>query len=141
MAESYSVKAILSATDSGFTSTLKKALSSVTGLAKSVGSGMLMGAGMAAFNALSNGARELVGEINDSNVAWKTFESNLTIAEKNGVKLEKSISGIREELQDFAQKTVYTTQSSKMQSGQKKFVENSNFLTRFPGKIVNSSNL
>ena len=108
MAESYSVKAILSATDSGFTSTLKKALSSVTGLAKSVGTGMLQGAGMAAFNALSNGARELVGEINDSNVAWKTFESNLTIAEKNGVKLEKSISGIREELQDFAQKTVYS---------------------------------
>lgn len=108
MAESYSVKAILSATDKGFTSTLKNALSSVTGLAKSVGSGMLMGAGMAAFNALSNGARDLVGEINDSNVAWKTFESNLNIAEKNGVKLEKSIGGIRNELQDFAQDTVYS---------------------------------
>lgn len=104
MAESYSVKAILSATDRGFTSTLKNALSSVTGLAKSVGSGMLMGAGMAAFNALSNGAREMVGEINDSNVAWKTFESNMGILGKSA----DEISSVKSELQDFAQKTVYS---------------------------------
>ena len=104
MAESYSVKAILSATDKGFTSTLKNALSSVTGLAKSVGSGMLMGAGMAAFNALSNGAREMVGEINASNVAWKTFGSNMQILGKS----KDEISSVKNELQDFAQKTVYS---------------------------------
>ncbi len=108
MAESYSVKAILSATDKGFTSTLRNALSSVTGLAKSVGSGMLMGAGMAAFNALSNGARSLVSEINDSNVAWKTFESNMQIIEKSGGTLEQSIGATKEALQDFAQETVYS---------------------------------
>ena len=108
MAESYSVKAILSATDRGFTSTLKNALHSVTGLAKSVGSGMLMGAGMAAFNALTNGAREMVSEINDSNVAWKTFEGNMQIIEKSGGQLEKSIGDVKSELQDFAQKTVYS---------------------------------
>ena len=108
MAESYSVKAILSATDKGFTSTLRNALSSVTGLAKSVGSGMLMGAGMAAFNALSNGARELVGSINDSNVAWKTFEGNMQIIEKSGGTLEMSIGEAKNALQDFAQKTVYS---------------------------------
>jgi tape measure domain-containing protein len=104
MAESYSVKAILSATDRGFTSTLRNALSSVTGLAKSVGSGMLMGAGMAAFNALTNGAREMVGEINDSNVAWKTFESNMGIIGKSA----GEIATVKGELQDFAQKTVYS---------------------------------
>ncbi len=104
MAESYSVKAILSATDRGFTSTLKNALSSVTGLAKSVGSGMLMGAGMAAFNALTNGAREMVGEINESNVAWKTFEANMGILGKSA----GEISSVKNELQDFAQKTVYS---------------------------------
>jgi tape measure domain-containing protein len=103
MAESYSVKAILSATDRGFTSTLKNALSSVTGLAKSVGSGMLMGAGMAAFNALTNGARNMVGEINDSNVAWKTFESNMGIIGKGS----GEIAEVKKELQDFAQETVY----------------------------------
>lgn len=108
MAESYSVKAILSATDKGFTSTLKNALGAVSGLAKSVGSGMLMGAGMAAFNALSNGAREMVGEINASNVAWKTFEGNMQIIEKSGGTLEKSIGEVKNELQDFAQKTVYS---------------------------------
>lgn len=104
MAESYSVKAILSATDKGFTSTLKNALGSVKGLAKSIGSGMLQGAGMAAFNALSNGAREMVGEINASNVAWKTFESNMQIVGKSA----KEISSVKSELQDFAQKTVYS---------------------------------
>lgn len=104
MAESYSVKAILSATDRGFTSTLKNALSSVTGLAKSVGSGMLMGAGMAAFNALTNGAREMVSEINDSNVAWKTFESNMGILGKSA----SEIASVKSELQDFAQQTVYS---------------------------------
>lgn len=103
MAESYSVKAILSATDRGFTSTLKNALSSVTGLAKSVGSGMLMGAGMAAFNALTNGAREMVSEINDSNVAWKTFEANMGILGKSA----SEISAVKSELQDFAHQTVY----------------------------------
>lgn len=108
MAESYSVKAVLSAVDSGFSSTLKRAIGSVKGLAASVGSGMLMGAGMAAFNALSNGAKEMVSEINDSNVAWKTFEGNMQIIEKNGGKLEKSIGEVKSELQDFAQKTVYS---------------------------------
>ena len=108
MAESYSVKAVLSAVDKGFSSTLKRSIGAVKGLAASVGSGMLMGAGMAAFNALSNGAKEMVSEINDSNVAWKTFEGNMQIIEKNGGKLEKSIGEVKSELQDFAQKTVYS---------------------------------
>lgn len=104
MAESYSVKAILSATDRGFTSTLKNALSSVTGLAKSFGSGILMGAGMEAFKALSSGAREMVSEINDSNVAWKTFEANMGILGKSA----SEIASVKSELQDFAQQTVYS---------------------------------
>ena len=104
MAESFSVKAVLSATDKGFTSTLRNALSSVTGLAKSIGTGMLQGAGMAAFNALTNGAREMVSEINDSNVAWKTFESNMGILGKSA----DEISSVKSELQDFAQKTIYS---------------------------------
>ncbi len=53
MAEGFSVKAVLSAVDRGFTSTMKSALSSVKSLASTVGSGMIMGAGMAAFNKLT----------------------------------------------------------------------------------------
>ncbi|MBR5290158.1 MAG: tape measure protein, partial [Erysipelotrichaceae bacterium] len=108
MADSYSVKAILSATDKGFTSTLKGALSSVTGLANKIGSGMLMGAGMKAFDALTGGVKNLVGEISSSNAAWKTFDQNMNIAKKNGIKLEGNISGIKKELQDYAAKTVYS---------------------------------
>lgn len=108
MAESYSVKAVLSAVDRGFSSTLKNALSSVTGLTKSIGSGMLMGAGMQAFNALTSGVSGLVGEIDSSNAAWKTFEANMAIVEKSGGKLEKSTAEVKKELQDFAQETVYS---------------------------------
>lgn len=108
MADSYSVKAILSASDKGFTSTINKAFSSLKSAMSSITFGALTSMGSAAFGALSNGVSGLVNEINDSNAAWQVFESNLSIAEKNGIKLEKSISGIRDELQDYAQDTVYS---------------------------------
>ena len=105
MAEGFSVKAVLSAVDRGFTSTMKSALSSVKSLASTVGSGMIMGAGMAAFNKLTGAASGLVKEVDSSNAAWKTFSSNMGMLGKSS----GEIRSVKKELQDFAQQTVYSS--------------------------------
>lgn len=109
MAESFSVKAILSAKDSGFSSTLKSASSTLDSLGAKLksgfGMGIFQGMGQQAFSALSNGARELVGEINSSNKAWKTFDGNMKILGKG----EKEINSVKKTLQDYAQTTVYSS--------------------------------
>lgn len=109
MAESFSVKAILSAKDSGFSSTLKSASSAVSSLGSQIksgiGFGVLTGMGQQAFSSLANGARELVGEINDSSKAWKTFEGNMQILGKS----KKEIGSVKKTLQDYAQVTVYSS--------------------------------
>ena len=107
MADSYSVQAILSAKDSGFTSTLKGAEKSVGGLGKSLGGikfGILSGVGTAAFNSIKNSVSGLIGEINASSAAWKTFEGNMGMLGKSA----KEISSTKKELQDFATQTVYS---------------------------------
>ncbi len=109
MAESFSVKAILSAKDSGFSSTLKSASGTLDSLGAKLksgfGMGIFQGMGQQAFSALSNGARELIGEINSSNKAWKTFEGNMDILGKG----EKEINSVKKTLQDYAQTTVYSS--------------------------------
>ena len=113
MAESFSVKAILSAKDSGFSSTLKSASSTLDTLGSKLksgfGMGILQGMGQAAFGALSNGARELVGEINSSNKAWKTFEGNMKIIHGEGKKTDKLIGDVKKTLQDYATETIYSS--------------------------------
>lgn len=107
MAESFSVKAILSAKDSGFSSTLKgatKTLDSINSKIKGFSFGILTGAGQAAFNALKNGVSELKNEMTASNVAWKTFAGNMKILGKG----EKEINTVKSSLQDYATKTVYS---------------------------------
>lgn len=107
MADSFSVKAILSAKDSGFSSTLKKATSAVDSIDKKISGfsfGILTGAGQAAFNALKNGVSELKGEMTASNVAWKTFAGNMKILGKG----EKEINSVKSTLQDYATKTIYS---------------------------------
>lgn len=105
MAEGFSVKAVLSAVDRGFTSTMKSALSSVKSLASTVGSGMIMGAGMAAFNKLTGAASGLVKEVDASNAAWKTFSGNMGMLGKSS----KEIESVKKELQSFAEQTVYSS--------------------------------
>lgn len=110
MADSYSVRAQLSATDNGFTSTLNKAVGAVGNLGSSIKSGLsfgfLTGAGQAAFSAITNGARDLIGEIDASNAAWKTFEDNLSMLEGWD---PAGIDAARQGLQKFAQDTVYSS--------------------------------
>ena len=108
MAESYSVRATLSAVDNGFTSTLKRAM----GVTDSLGSklkggfsfGLITGAGQKAFGMLASGAKGLISDIADANSSWKTFAGNMKILGKG----EKEIEGVKKELQDFAAKTVYS---------------------------------
>lgn len=108
MAESYSVKATLSALDKGFTSTLKKCSSALGSIDKKVSGfsfGVLSGAGMAAFNTITSGVKGVVSEINSSNAAWKTFEGNMKIIGKS----EKDINSVKKTLQDYATQTIYSS--------------------------------
>lgn len=107
MAQSYSVRAILSAQDKGFTSTIKEALGATERLSDKIRNGftfgLLTGAGQQAFSMITNGARNMVGEINDASKAWQTFEGNMTQFGKSS----KEISKVQKELQKYAETTVY----------------------------------
>lgn len=109
MPESYSVRARLSAQDSGFTSTMKNALGTVKSLGSQIKSGfafgLLTGAGQAAFNAITGSVKGLISEIDSSNASWKTFTKNMQMIGKS----EKEIASVKNELQDFAQKTIYSS--------------------------------
>ena len=109
MAESFSVKAILSAADRGFTSTMKSASSYVNNLKSTltsgIGFGVMMAAGQKAFDVVSNGVTGLIGDMNDASAAWKTFQGNM---EMNGHTADE-IRSIKSELQDFAEATIYSS--------------------------------
>lgn len=104
----YSVKAILSATDRGFSSTLKScsnALDRIDNKISGFSFGILAGAGQAAFNLITNSVTDLISEVDSSNAAWKTFTGNMEMLGKS----KKDIAKVKNELQDFAQKTVYSS--------------------------------
>lgn len=106
--DSYTVKAILSAVDKGFTSTMKQAEQTCSSLSNKVksglGFGVLAGIGSQAFSSLTNGVSGLVSEMNSSNVAWKVFEGNMGMLGKGA----GEIQNIKTELQDFAQASIYS---------------------------------
>lgn len=109
MSESYSVRAILSAQDRGFSSTIKGAVSATKALGNELKSGLAFGVfagiGQKAFDTAINGARDLIGEIDTSNAAWKTFNSNMSMFGKNSDEINK----VKSELQSFAQDTIYSS--------------------------------
>ena len=109
MAESFSIKAILSAADRGFTSTMKAASGYVDNLKSTltsgIGFGVMMAAGQAAFNTISNSVTGLVGDLNSSSAAWKTFQGNMEMTGKSA----DQIKAIKGELQDFAEATIYSS--------------------------------
>ena len=109
MSESFSIKAILSAADKGFTSTMKAASGYVSNLKSTltsgIGFGVMMAAGQKAFDVVSNGVTGLIGDMNDASAAWKTFQGNM---EMNG-HTAKDIKKIKGELQDFAEATIYSS--------------------------------
>lgn len=108
MATTFSVKAVLSAVDRGFSSTMKGAMGVCGKLDKKMSSfttGLLQGAGQQAFGMLTSGAASLVGEVNSASKSWQTFEGNM----KNFGKSEKDIAKVTKELQGFAETTVYSS--------------------------------
>ncbi len=109
MAESYSVRAILSAADRGFSATINGALSATKALGSELKSGLSFGVfagiGQKAFDVVTNGARDLIGEIDSSNAAWKTFDSNMKMFGKNSDQINK----VKGKLQSFAQDTIYSS--------------------------------
>lgn len=108
MAESYSVKAILSAADRGFTSAMDAAGRSANNLKTTLSGGfafgVMAGAGRSAFNAITSSVTGLVSELNSSSAAWKTFEGNMSMLGKPADEIKK----VKGELQDFATKTIYS---------------------------------
>ena len=109
MSESYNVRARLSAHDSGFTSTFNRALGTMKSLGAQVKSGfafgVLQGVGQAAFHRITNSVSGLISEIDSSNASWKTFTKNMQMLGKS----DKEIANVKNELQDFAQKTIYSS--------------------------------
>ena len=108
MANSFSVKAILSAKDSGFSSTLKSCSSTLDRINSKISGfsfGMLTGAGQAAFNTIKNSVSGLISEIDASNAAWKTFEGNMGILGKTQGDIDKA----KKSLQEYAQQSVYSS--------------------------------
>lgn len=108
MAESYSVKAILSAQDRGFTSAFKSAMSSANSLKSTLtsglGFGIMAGIGQKALGTITSGIGGMVSELNSSSAAWKTFNGNMSMLGKGA----DEISSVKKELQEFAEDTIYS---------------------------------
>jgi tape measure domain-containing protein len=113
--ESYSVEAILSATDKNFTSTMKAANSSVNGLndnSKKTRTSILdIAKGLGVFSVVQGGINlaknAVVGlgaELSASSATWKTFTGNM----ENLGKSKSEIASVKKELQDFATQTIYS---------------------------------
>lgn len=109
MADTYPITVVLSAYDKGFTAAMNMANKSTNTLGKTIksglGFGILAGVGQHAFKLLTDGARDLMGEISASNIAWKTFEGNMKILEQS----PSQIKSVRKELQKYAQQTIYSS--------------------------------
>lgn len=105
MAQSMSVIARFSAKDDGFTSFMQKAGSHVASLGRSFAHGALMGAGMAAFQALTGGAANFVHELDETNSAWTSFNDNMKMLGSS----RKEINRSKKALQSYAAATVYSS--------------------------------
>lgn len=104
----FSVKATLSAVDKNFASTMRGAVGYANNLKSTItsgfGFGIMMGAGQKAFQSISSGVTGLIGELNSAGASWKTFQGNMQM---NG-KTSDEIKSIKNELSDFATKTIYS---------------------------------
>ena len=102
------VKAILTAEDRNYTSTMKKAMGVTEGFGSKVkaglGFGALMKIGSSAISLVGNQIKGLVTEINSTNAAWKTFRSNMQMIGKGD-----EVEGIQKRLQRYAAQTVYSS--------------------------------
>ncbi|WP_369351231.1 tape measure protein [Streptococcus hillyeri] len=122
MSDSYSVEAILSAVDKSFGSTLKSASKAIEGLEKQsklfdtvggrasstfksmLGANLVGSAISSMASVASTGLSGLVGELNGSTKAWKTFDGNLSQLGWG----KKEIAEAKADMQDYATQTIYS---------------------------------
>lgn len=84
---------------------LKGSAGKVGSVFKSVlGANLVGSAIMGGISALGNGMKSMVGELNNSAKAWKTFEGNM---QQINIPTDQ-IKQVKSELQDYATKTVYS---------------------------------
>ncbi|BDE10703.1 hypothetical protein Llc71_23980 [Lactococcus cremoris] len=115
MSDSYSLAAILSAKDQGFTSTLKAgigALDSLTAKAEKSGSvfksmlgANVIGSGITkGLSVVSTGVRSLVSDLDESSKAWQVFQGNMEQLQMP----TKDIQAAKKDMQQFAVQTIYS---------------------------------
>lgn len=113
MAESFSVKAILSAKDSGFSSTLKSAASSLKSLGSEIkgglGFGVLTGIGQQAFSTITSSVKNLFGEAMETSDAMYKLQAAMRFGGTSEAEIER-IAGSTGTLKTYADKTVFSLQ-------------------------------
>lgn len=109
MSDSYSVKAVLSAVDKGFTSAFTAAQSTAnnlkTTLTSGLGFGVMAEIGRKACDVVTNAISEISSGLSESSATWKTYEANMEIFGKSA----DEIAEVKSELMDFAQKSIYSS--------------------------------
>lgn len=116
MAESYSVEAILSVYDKGYTAGMEKAAAVARSLdnqsATSASSAVKMGAGFAlastvataGLTAITAGVSDVWHGLSESSATWQTFNGNMRQLGKS----KGEIASVRKELTQFATKSIYS---------------------------------
>lgn len=93
-------------------SKLKNSLNGLEGAGSKVGSvfksvlgaNLISSALTTGISTITNGVRDMMGELNSSQKAWKTFEGNLQAFGRSA----EEINAAKTEMQDFATKTIYS---------------------------------
>ena len=84
---------------------LKGSAGKVGSVFKSVlGANLIGGAIMGGISAIGSGMKSMIGELNSSTKAWKTFEGNMQQINMPTAQIQQ----VKGELQDFASKTIYS---------------------------------
>ena len=126
MAQSFSVKAILEAIDTTFSSTMSKAMQTMKKLQTTTDTGSdsmnkksnsisntfksmagaigVMSLGTAALGAISNGISDVYKGLSETSATWQTFNGNMAYIGKSSGEIAK----VRGELTKFAQQTIYS---------------------------------
>lgn len=111
MAESYEVKAILSAYDKGFTAAMKNAEKSTQSLGSKIknglGFGVLMGIGQRAFDVISNSATGLLQETVHTSDAMQKLQQAMRFSGTPEKEIQR-IAGATGTLKKYADETVFS---------------------------------
>ena len=110
MAESYSVKARLSAVDSGFSSTLKGAVGTLNSLSSKLSGfsfGVLSGIGQSVFSTVTDSVKSLAGEAVSASDSMQKLQQAMRFSGKSEKEI-KRIAGSTGTLKTYADKTVFS---------------------------------